>query len=106
MRDTPSLVSRHLQKKCHTEVTDTMVSTFFPSDPLIRHVEEVLRAALKMCEEVERESLVTEAMGSRCSDINMGPTTPVTLRSTCLSDTEDSYNISRLNAKSGLDTTT
>ena len=32
--------------KCHTEVSSTMVSTFFPAAPLIAHVDEVLRAAL------------------------------------------------------------
>ena len=90
--------------KCHTEVTNTMVSTFFPCNLLIGWAEEVLRAAYEICEAADKESVITDAMGScGCSDTDMSPTTPVTLRSTCASDTKDSYDVIQMDVKSGLD---
>ena len=40
-----------------------MVSTFFPSAPLIGHVDQVLRAAIEICEEVQKESVANDTMG-------------------------------------------
>ena len=59
--------------KHHTEVSNTMVSTFFPSAPLIRHADEVLRAAIETCKEVQKEPVTNDTMGSGCSDIDISP---------------------------------
>ena len=50
--------------KHHTEVTNTMVSAFFQSDPLIGHAQGVLRAAIKTYEEVEKVSVANDSMGT------------------------------------------
>ena len=81
-----------------------MVSTFFPAAPLIGHVDEVLRAALEASEEVQKESVANDTMGSGCSDVDMSPTTPVMPQSMCASDIEDSFDIVRMDTESGLDT--
>ena len=97
--------------KHHTEVSNTMVSTFLPAAPFIRCADKVLRAALETCEEVQKESVANDTMGSGCSDIVMSPTTPVMPQSMCASDIEDSFDIvhmdteSRLDTESGLDIT-
>ena len=90
--------------KCHTEVSNIMVSTFFPPAPLIRHADEVLRAAIATCEEVQKESIANDTMASGCSDIDMSPATPVMPQSTCASDIEDSFDIVHMDTESGLDT--
>ena len=95
--------------KCHTEVSNTMVSTFFLAALLIRHADEVLRAALETCEEVQKESNANDTMGSGCSDIDTSTMTPVMPWSMCASDI-DFFDIvcmdteSRLDTESSLDT--
>ena len=97
--------------KYHTEVSNTMVSTFFLSALLIRCADKVLRAAIETCEEVQKESITSDTMGSGSSDIDMSPMTPVISQSMCASDIEDSFDIvhmdteSELDTKSSLDTT-
>ena len=73
-------MARHVLRglKHHTEVTNTMVSTFFISAPLIGHAEEVLRADIETCQEVEKESLANKSMGNGGSDIDTSPATQVT----------------------------
>ena len=94
-----------------TEVSNTMVSTFFPSAPLIGHVDKHLRAAIETCKEVQKEFVANDMMGSGWSDIDMSPTTPVMPWSMCASNIEDSFDIvcmdteNRMYTERGLDTT-
>ena len=81
-----------------------MVSTFFPSVPLIGRAEGVLRATIETCEEVEKESMANYSMGNSGSDIDTSPATPVTPWSMCRSDTKDSFDIIWMDVESGLDT--
>ena len=90
--------------KHYTEVTNTIVSTFFPSDLLIGHVEGVLRATIKTCEEVEKESMAGDSMRNGGSDIDISPAIPVTPWSMCLSNTEDFFDFIWMDVDSGLDT--
>ena len=81
-----------------------MVSTFFPAAPLMGHADVVLRAALETCDEVQKEFVTNDTMGSSCSDIDTNPLTPVMPWSTCASDIEDSFDIVHMDTESRLDT--